>query len=82
MAKIDVDTHKIYDEMFGTLNTEGWKHIRQRLVEMFNQQNNVLAIGDEKTFWQQRGSLGMLHLIIEFEDVLKKELEQGEEDAE
>ena len=46
---------------------------------MFNQQNNILNIQDEKTFWQQRGALGMLHLMIEFESVLKNELEQAED---
>jgi hypothetical protein len=46
---------------------------------MFNNQNNVLAIGDEKAFWQMRGSLGMLHLMIEFENVLQAELEGADE---
>jgi hypothetical protein len=46
---------------------------------MFNAQNNILAIGDEKSFWQARGSLGMLHLIIEFEDALRAETAQEEE---
>ena len=49
---------------------------------MFAQQNNLLNIQDEKTFWQQRGALGMLHLMIEFENVLKNEVEQAEQNAE
>jgi hypothetical protein len=66
--------------MFETLATEGWGLVRERLVEMYNQQNNVMAIADEKGFWQQRGALGMLHLIIELESVFERELEQTKED--
>jgi hypothetical protein len=76
-----VDNNEIqkYEKMIETLHSEGWDLIRNRLVEMFNNQNNVLAIGDEKAFWQMRGSLGMLHLMIEFENVLKAELEGADE---
>ena len=79
---MDKEVQESYDKMFDTLSTEGWGIIRQRLLEMFAQQNNLLNIQDEKTFWQQRGALGMLHLMIEFENVLKNELEQAEENAE
>tara|TARA_R100000005_G_scaffold96612_1_gene85131 strand:+ start:688 stop:927 length:240 start_codon:yes stop_codon:yes gene_type:complete len=79
---MDKDTQQSYDKMFDTLATEGWGIIRQRLLEMFAQQNNLLNIQDEKTFWQQRGALGMLHLMIEFENVLKNEVEQAEQNAE
>ena len=71
---------QIYDKMFETLATEGWGLIRERLVEMYEQQNNIMSIADEKSFWQQRGSLGMLHLIIELESVLEGELERAKED--
>jgi len=76
-----VDNSEIqkYEKMIETLHSEGWDLIRNRLIEMFNNQNNVLAIGDEKAFWQMRGSLGMLHLMIEFENVLKAELEGADE---
>ena len=76
---MEADIKKNYDEMFDTLSSEGWQLIRQRLIDMFNQQNNIQNIQDEKTFWQQRGALGMLHLMIEFESVLKNELEQAED---
>jgi len=76
---MDIDTKQNYNKMLDTLGTEGWGIIRERLIEMFNQQNNLLSISEEKTFWQQRGALGMLHLIIEFEEVLKNELAQAEE---
>ena len=76
---MDKEVQESYDKMFDTLSTEGWGIIRQRLLEMFAQQNNLLNIQDEKTFWQQRGALGMLHLMIEFESVLKNELEQAED---
>ena len=66
--------------MFETLATEGWELIRERLIEMYNQQNNVMSIADEKGFWQQRGALGMLHLMIELESVFEGELEQTKED--
>tara|TARA_R110000851_G_scaffold6021_6_gene24518 strand:+ start:1530 stop:1769 length:240 start_codon:yes stop_codon:yes gene_type:complete len=79
---MDTELKQSYDKMLDTLSTEGWQIIRERLVDMFNQQNNLLAISEEKTFWQQRGSLGMLHLMIEFEEVLKGELAQAEENAE
>ena len=68
-----------YEKMIETLHSEGWDLIRNRLIEMFNNQNNVLAIGDEKAFWQMRGSLGMFHLMIEFENVLQAELEGADE---
>jgi hypothetical protein len=71
---------QIYDKMFETLATEGWELIRERLIEMYNQQNNVMSIADEKGFWQQRGALGMLHLMIELESVFEGELEQTKED--
>lgn len=74
------EERQIYDKMFETLATEGWGLIRERLVEMYDQQNNVMAIADEKGFWQQRGALGMLHLIIELESVFERELEQTKED--
>jgi hypothetical protein len=74
------EERQIYDKMFETLATEGWGLVRERLVEMYNQQNNVMAIADEKGFWQQRGALGMLHLIIELESVFERELEQTKED--
>jgi len=76
-----VDNSEIqkYEKMIETLHSEGWDLIRNRLIEMFNNQNNVLAIGDEKAFWQMRGSLGMLHLMIEFENVLQAELEGANE---
>lgn len=79
---MDKEVQESYDKMFDTLSTEGWGIIKQRLLEMFAQQNNLLNIQDEKTFWQQRGALGMLHLMIEFENVLKNELEQAEQNAE
>ena len=79
---MDKEVQESYDKMFDTLSTEGWGIIRQRLLEMFAQQNNLLNIQDEKTFWQQRGALGMLHLMIEFENVLKNEVEQAEQNAE
>jgi hypothetical protein len=79
---MDKEVQESYDKMFDTLSTEGWEIIKQRLLEMFAQQNNLLNIQDEKTFWQQRGSLGMLHLMIEFENVLRNELEQAEQNAE
>ena len=79
---MDKDTQQSYDKMFDTLSTEGWGIIKQRLLEMYAQQNNLLNIQDEKTFWQQRGALGMLHLMIEFENVLKNEVEQAEQNAE
>ena len=69
-----------YEKMIETHHSEGWDLIRNRLIEMFNNQNNVLAIGDEKAFWQMRGSLGMLHLMIEFENVLQAELEGADEE--
>ena len=68
-----------YEKMIETLHSEGWDLIRNRLIEMFNNQNNVLAIGDEKAFWQMRRSLGMLHLMIEFENVLQAEVEGADE---
>ena len=74
------EERQTYDKMFETLATEGWGLIRERLVEMYDQQNNVMAIADEKGFWQQRGALGMLHLIIELESVFERELEQTKED--
>ena len=79
---MDKEVQESYDKMFDTLSTEGWGIIKQRLLEMFAQQNNLLNIQDEKTFWQQRGALGMIHLMIEFENVLKNELEQAEQNAE
>ncbi|HAI40568.1 MAG TPA: hypothetical protein DCM40_21935 [Maribacter sp.] len=79
---MDKEVQESYDKMFDTLSTEGWGIIKQRLLEMFAQQNNLLNIQDEKTFWQQRGALGMLHLMIEFENVLKNEVEQAEQNAE
>lgn len=79
---MDKEVQESYDKMFDTLSSEGWEIIRQRLIDMFNQQNNLLNIQDEKTFWQQRGALGMIHLMIEFENVLKNELEQAEQNAE
>jgi hypothetical protein len=79
---MDAEIKQSYDKMLDTLSTEGWQIIRERLIDMFNQQNNLLSISEEKTFWQQRGSLGMLHLMIEFETVLKNEIEQAEENAE
>jgi hypothetical protein len=79
---MDKEVQESYDKMFDTLSSEGWGIIRQRLIDMFNQQNNLLNIQDEKTFWQQRGALGMIHLMIEFENVLKNELEQAEQNAE
>ena len=79
---MDKEVQESYDKMFDTLSSEGWGIIKQRLLEMFAQQNNLLNIQDEKTFWQQRGSLGMLHLMIEFENVLRNELEQAEQNAE
>jgi|TARA_R100001594_G_scaffold15475_10_gene32471 hypothetical protein len=78
---MDSEIRQSYDKMFNTLSTEGWQIIRERLIEMFNQQNNLLSIPDEKTFWQQRGAIGMLHLMIEFETVLKNELDQAEDNA-
>tara|TARA_R100000152_G_C6696518_1_gene126930 strand:- start:408 stop:647 length:240 start_codon:yes stop_codon:yes gene_type:complete len=79
---MDKEVQESYDKMFDTLSSEGWGIIKQRLIDMFNQQNNLLNIQDEKTFWQQRGALGMIHLMIEFENVLKNELEQAEQNAE
>ena len=79
---MDKEVQESYDKMFDTLSTEGWGIIKQRLLEMYAQQNNLLNIQDEKTFWQQRGALGMLHLMIEFENVLRNELEQAEQNAE
>ena len=79
---MDREVQESYDKMFDTLSTEGWGIIKQRLLEMYAQQNNLLNIQDEKTFWQQRGALGMIHLMIEFETVLKNEIEQAEQNAE
>ena len=79
---MDKEVQESYDKMFDTLSTEGWGIIKQRLLEMYAQQNNLLNIQDEKTFWQQRGALGMIHLMIEFENVLRNELEQAEQNAE
>ena len=79
---MDKEVQESYDKMFDTLSTEGWGIIKQRLLEMYAQQNNLLNIQDEKTFWQQRGALGMIHLMIEFETVLQNELEQAEQNAE
>ena len=79
---MDKEVQESYDKMFDTLSTEGWGIIKQRLLEMYAQQNNLLNIQDEKTFWQQRGALGMIHLMIEFETVLKNEIEQAEQNAE
>jgi|TARA_Y100000296_G_C5173856_1_gene258858 hypothetical protein len=67
-----------YNKMFETLSTEGWNLIRERLVEMYEQQNNIMSIADEKGFWQQRGALGVLNLIIELEAVFEAEVEQAE----
>ena len=44
------EERQTYDKMFETLATEGWGLIRERLVEMYDQQNNVMAIADEKGF--------------------------------
>tara|TARA_R110000824_G_scaffold281420_1_gene469704 strand:+ start:165 stop:431 length:267 start_codon:yes stop_codon:yes gene_type:complete len=79
-----MDTEEIlkYEKMFEALHSEGWGLIRERLVDMFNAQNNVLAISDDKSFWQARGALGMLHLIIEFESALKAETASAENEAE
>ncbi len=79
---LDTDERRSYDKMFETFNTEGWSIIRQRFVDMFNQGNNIFAIPDEKTFWQQRGSLGMLQVFVELEDVVKSELENLENQVE
>ena len=79
---MDKEVEQNYDKMFDTLSSEGWQVIRERLLEMFAQQNNLLNIQDEKTFWQQRGAIGMLHLMIEFETVLRNEVQQAEENAE
>ena len=79
---MDIETRKTYDKIFETLNTEGWGLIQTRLVDMFNQQNNVLNIPDEKLFWQQRGSLGMLHLMIDLEQDIKTEVDQIEQQEE
>ena len=81
---MDRDLKQKYTKMFETLSTEGWTLIRERLVEMYEQQNNLMSIADEKGFWQQRGALGALHLIIELEAVFESEVEQAEaaEDAE
>ena len=53
---MDIAEQHKYDTMFSTLSTEGWGIIKDRLLEMYTQQNNVLSIPDEKIFWQQRGS--------------------------
>ena len=79
---MDIETRKTYDKIFETFNTEGWGLIQTRLVDMFKQQNNVLNIPDEKLFWQQRGSLGMLHLMIDLEQVIKTEVDQIEQQEE
>lgn len=73
---MDMSEQHKYDTMFSTLSTEGWGILRDRLLEMYTQQNNVLSIPDEKIFWQQRGSLSMLHFMIEIEQVLQNELAQ------
>jgi hypothetical protein len=82
---MDIAEQYKYDTMFSTLSTEGWGILKDRLLEMYTQQNNVLSIPDEKIFWQQRGSLSMLHFMIEIEQVLQNEViqinsQRGEEE--
>ena len=79
---MDIDERKDYDKMFETFATEGWKLLQKRFLEMFNNANNLFAIADEKAFWQQRGSLGMLQFFIELESVVTGELEQATKNEE
>jgi hypothetical protein len=78
-----IDERQNYDKMFETFSTEGWKLLQKRFVEMFNESNNLFSVPDEKMFWQQRGSLGMLQFFIELETVVTNERDQAEleEDA-
>tara|TARA_Y100000401_G_C8305205_1_gene216492 strand:+ start:769 stop:1029 length:261 start_codon:yes stop_codon:yes gene_type:complete len=77
---MDITERQNYEKMFVTFDTEGWRLLRERFIEMFNTSNNLFVISDEKAFWQTRGSLGMLQFFIELEDIVKNELEQAEKD--
>jgi hypothetical protein len=75
---MNIEERQNYDKMFETFSTEGWKLLQKRFVEMFTEANNLFSISDEKMFWQQRGSLGMLQFFIELEAVVTNERNQAE----
>lgn len=75
---MNIEERQNYDKMFETFSTEGWKLLQKRFVEMFTEANNLFSISDEKMFWQQRGSLGMLQFFIELEAVVTNERDQAE----
>ena len=75
---MNIEERQNYDKMFETFSTEGWKLLQKSFVEMFTEANNLFSISDEKMFWQQRGSLGMLQFFIELEAVVTNERDQAE----
>ena len=75
---MNIEERQNYDKMFETFSTEGWKLLQKRFVEMLTEANNLFSISDEKMFWQQRGSLGMLQFFIELEAVVTNERDQAE----
>lgn len=75
---MNIEERQNYDKMFETFSTEGWKLLQKRFVEMFTEANNLFSITDEKMFWQQRGSLGMLQFFIELEAIVTNERDQAE----
>ena len=75
-----IEERQNYDKMFETFSTDGWKLVQKRFLEMFQEANNLFTITDEKMFWQQRGSVGMLQFFIELEAVVTNERTQAESD--
>jgi hypothetical protein len=78
---LTIQQRREYDDMFNTLQSDGWKYIQKRFTEAYDLQNDLMSLPDERTLHLAQGRLLTLGQFINLEDLLKAEMTQAELDS-
>ena len=69
---MDIEIQKVYDSYFELFSSEGWKQLMEEVnLNASNREKAVLLQDDEKKFHYERGYVGALTYLSNFEAVVQ-----------
>ena len=77
---MDIELQKIYDNYFELFASDGWKQLAEEIdIDASSREKAVLLQNDEKVFHYERGYVGALTYLSNFEIVVQSTYENLQE---
>lgn len=76
---MDKELEQYYEAYFDMFNTKGWKQFMEDMEGNQESLNMVLTIRDANDFYQRKGKLEVLNLILNFKSYIENSYKEAQD---